>query len=234
MLGRACRGQHAWSSTEGPTPQAFRRARSCSICNALVAMGSADPNPSWTRAPWAGVPQPASMLSGVGARAAPPHAARPGGDGEALADAARMPPPPPRLPSRPSATLAEQGWQAFFDTAVDVRVGQDVFRVYMVGRAGPLVLCLHGAGCTALSFAAAAPALAAAANCRVAALVRLEESSVRLRSLTASLRRTCAATEEAAAPMRTTFLQRRASPLRRFFAHRCCSPLSVLCAEAGS
>ena len=140
-------------------------------------MSSADPNPSWTRAPWAGVQQPASLVSGAGARGAPPRAPtapRPDGVGAALADAARMPPPPPRLPSRPRASAAD--WQSYFDAAVDVPVGDDAFRVYLAGRAGPLVMCLHGAGCTALSFAAAAPALAAAGRCRVAAVVCLSES----------------------------------------------------------
>ena len=140
-------------------------------------MGSADPNPAWTRAPWAGVPQPASLTSGVGARAAPLQAqiasASIGGKA-ALVDAARMPPPPPRLPSRQSSAAPDNSdWQPHFNAAVDVPVGQDVFRVYMTGSSGPLVLVLHGAGCTALSFAAAAPALAAAASCRVAAVVRV-------------------------------------------------------------
>ena len=140
-------------------------------------MGSADPNPAWTRAPWAGVPQPASLTSGVGARAAPLQAqiasASIGGKA-ALVDAARMPPPPPRLPSRLSSAAPDNSdWQPHFNAAVDVPVGQDVFRVYMAGSSGPLVLALHGAGCTALSFAAAAPVLAAAASCRVAAVVRV-------------------------------------------------------------
>ena len=137
-------------------------------------MGSADPNPAWTRAPWAGVPQPASLVTGAGARAAPlqpSNAVASIGVNAALADAVRMPPPPPRLPPRPSGAAPDSSdWQSYFNAAVDVPVGQDVFRVYMAGGSGPLVLALHGAGCTALSFAAAAPALAAAASCRVAAV----------------------------------------------------------------
>ena len=85
-----------------------------------------------------------------------------------------MPPPPPRLPSRASSAAPDStDWRPHFNAAIDVPVGQDVFRVYMAGSSGPLVLALHGAGCTALSFSAAAPALAAAAGCRVAAVVRV-------------------------------------------------------------
>ena len=131
-------------------------------------MGSADPNPAWTRAPWAGVPQPASLLAGAPLQA--PAAAAPNGVSATLTDAARMPPPPPRPPRPSGAAPDSSDWQSYFSAAVDVPVGQDVFRVYMAGSSGPLVLALHGAGCTALSFAASAPALAAAASCRVAAI----------------------------------------------------------------
>ena len=234
---------------KGPAPHA--RASGRAFCVSPLAarsklydtryykrlMGSADPNPAWTRAPWAGVPQPASLASSAGARAAPLRAAAaavPDGVDAALADAARMPPPPPRLPFRPrSAAPDTSDWQLHFNASVDVPVGRDVFRVYLAGSSGPLVLALHGAGCTALSFAAAAPQLAAAASCRVAAVVRLSEHRpLPLARADARLLRTCEATAQADVLTRPTSVQRRA-----LAAAPACSPpeltLRCICAAAG-
>jgi len=108
-----------------------------------------DPNPSWTRAPCAGVPQPGAGREG--ASAAP--------------FASAMPPPPPRPGGSPSAA-----WGEFFERARDVAVGEDTFCVYEAGRDGPLLLCLHGAGYSALTWAFMARALTVAVPCRVAAM----------------------------------------------------------------
>ena len=83
-------------------------------------------------------------------------------------DAALMPPPPPRVVQPRQASGAE----LFCEEALDVAVGRDVFRVWhLAGREGPLVLCLHGAGLTGLSFSALAPLLSSSAHCRVLAMV---------------------------------------------------------------
>jgi hypothetical protein len=141
--------------------------------------GNADPNPCWTRAPWADAAPPRSLPPAAGGSAVTPHVNGSGRvtDAHAAAaarDVALMPPPACAAASPPVApgNAAAPAWREFFHTALDVPAADgDVFRVYLAGREGPLVLCLHGAGHTGLSFAQMAQQIAAA-PCRVAAVVR--------------------------------------------------------------
>ena len=118
----------------------------------------ADANPAWTHAPWAGVPQAASahVTNGHGQRPVPPPLAP-------SSSSTDMPPPPLH-------------WKAFFSTTAEVSVGPDVFRVYRAAGsartpASPLLLLLHGAGYSGLTWAHMVRALLALCPaCQVAAL----------------------------------------------------------------
>jgi hypothetical protein len=206
LRGRICAGSHGFhahpaSSLAGrgtlfelnselftarrPPPSTLdaRCTHKCAVCACARAMrGSADPNPCWTRAPWADAAPPRSLSAPVaaGASAAAPHVNSGGRvtDAQTAAtarDAALMLPPVRAAAAPPVApgNAAAPAWREFFHTALDVPAAHgDVFRVYLAGRQGPLVLCLHGAGHTGLSFAQLSQPLASAAPCRVAAVVR--------------------------------------------------------------
>lgn len=117
---------------------------------------SKDPNPGWTSAPWA-MQQTAGGL---------------------------MPPPPPRAPlsgalpvastSEKELDLSDSCWESFFSSKLDVAVRGGKFRVYLSERAaeGPLVVCLHGAGYTGLTWGLVA-ANGLRDSCTIAALVRV-------------------------------------------------------------
>ncbi|KAK8814293.1 hypothetical protein WA158_008155 [Blastocystis sp. Blastoise] len=47
-----------------------------------------------------------------------------------------------------------KSWEGLFDSCKDITLPQGTFRVYFAGNRGPRVLCLHGCGLSALSFAA--------------------------------------------------------------------------------
>jgi hypothetical protein len=146
-------------------------------------MSSADPNPGWTRAPWAGLPNAASTTRKPALPPLPADAGRlpllPEASDAAVRDAAAMP-PPGAARSAGGNSGEDTPWAPFFHTALDVPVGADVFRVYLAGRQGPLVLCLHGAGYTGLTWAAATPTLVDKASCRVAAMVRRDCRATRV------------------------------------------------------
>jgi len=146
----------------------------------------ADPNPAWTRAPWAGVPQPpsapapASLRGSLGSsEGAGPSSSRAHG-----APTMPMPPPPPRASDPSGASRADPcapaTWREYFDEARDVAVASrdpgagppDVFRVYVArardasgarASAPPslVIFCVHGCAYTALSWAPTARHLAA-------------------------------------------------------------------------
>ena len=104
------------------------------------------PNPGWTRAPWAGVPQPPTGSGGQS----------PAGAGGVDVD-------------------ENSTWESFFHSTRDIVVGSDTFRVYLAGEwssAAPLLLFLHGAGYNALTWCCLVQQLLRQCDCRVAALVR--------------------------------------------------------------
>lgn len=120
---------------------------------------SKDPNPGWTRAPW-------SIGNGASA-------------------SQLMPPPPPRPPLNPQPPTASTSgstdgldlsasrWEDYFAEKLSCPVRGGSFRVYLSERAAPdapLVVCLHGAGYTGLSWALVAAELRG--FCTLAALVR--------------------------------------------------------------
>lgn len=141
------------------------RARRLLSCHCREATGMADPNPGWTKAPW-------SM--------------RLTSSSSSFSASALMPPPPPRPPlssqpptastSAPDSTdgldLTAVSWTDYFAVKLSVPARGGVFRVYLSERhdAGPLVVCLHGAGYTGLSWALVAAELRGC--CTVAAVVR--------------------------------------------------------------
>ena len=105
----------------------------------------ADPNPAWTRAPWAGVPQPPSAPAAASLRGSS-GSSEGAGPSSSLAHGAPtmpMPPPPPRASDPSGASRADPcapaTWREYFDEARDVAVASrdpgagppDVFRVYV-------------------------------------------------------------------------------------------------------
>lgn len=131
----------------------------------LVTTMSKDPNPGWTRAPWAAAQQESGAL--------PPSS-----------PSLLMPPPPPRPPlnQQPpvastsactdSLDLSASSWQNFFSRKITCPVRGGEFRVYLSDPKpdGPLIVCLHGAGYTGLSWALVAAELNG--FCTFAALAR--------------------------------------------------------------
>ncbi|XP_064481916.1 protein phosphatase methylesterase 1-like isoform X2 [Ornithodoros turicata] len=62
-------------------------------------------------------------------------------------------------------------WQKYFTEAKDVQVSQEnVFRVYMKGSTGPLLLMLHGGGYSGLTWSLFAEYIVQMAECQVAAV----------------------------------------------------------------
>lgn len=61
-------------------------------------------------------------------------------------------------------------WDHYFEKVVDVKVDADTFRVYENGSAGPVCLCLHGGGFSALSWAVLSKLLTGLVACRCAAM----------------------------------------------------------------
>lgn len=61
-------------------------------------------------------------------------------------------------------------WDHYFTERSDVKVGDNQFRVYKVGTTGPLLLLLHGGGCSALSWALFAKIIVEMADCQVMAM----------------------------------------------------------------
>jgi protein phosphatase methylesterase 1 len=110
----------------------------------------------------AGEPQPATCIAPT---APPAHATCLPGAEPAATAAAGAPeeaaPPPPPLPTP---------WSTYFDACRCVRCPTRGinFNVYLAGDSGPVVLCLHGAGYTGLTWALAAQRLRG--SCRVMAL----------------------------------------------------------------
>jgi len=61
-------------------------------------------------------------------------------------------------------------WDQYFDKLHDVKVDQDIFRVYECGSSGPVCFFLHGGGFSGLSWAILSKTLCNLVNCRCVAL----------------------------------------------------------------
>ncbi|CAG0892550.1 unnamed protein product [Cyprideis torosa] len=65
-------------------------------------------------------------------------------------------------------TLTPVHWSHYFKNCEDISLANgDKFRVYSVGESGPVVLCIHGGGFSALTWALFASRLAEFVECRV-------------------------------------------------------------------
>lgn len=61
-------------------------------------------------------------------------------------------------------------WDNYFEKELDVKVGENTFRVYESGTEGPVLLFLHGGGFSALSWAALTGVLSKLVACRCTAI----------------------------------------------------------------
>ncbi|XP_039288014.1 protein phosphatase methylesterase 1 [Nilaparvata lugens] len=70
----------------------------------------------------------------------------------------------------PPTDFTPTTWDQYFSERSDVKVGDNQFRLYKVGSSGPLLLLLHGGGCSALSWALFAKIIVELAECQVVAM----------------------------------------------------------------
>lgn len=85
---------------------------------------------------------------------------------------------PPTLPSKPKITqplkrrkdYTPVAWHKYFEGEEDIRVGENVFRVYTSGKEGAVLLLLHGGGHSGLSWAVFTGVITKRCNCRVLAI----------------------------------------------------------------
>jgi len=74
------------------------------------------------------------------------------------------------VPKRKKKDYNPVAWNEYFESECDVRVGEDTFHLYTLGSCGPVLLLLHGAGHSALSWAVFAKTVHALCECQVVAI----------------------------------------------------------------
>ena len=74
------------------------------------------------------------------------------------------------VPKRKKKDYEPVSWSEYFENEHDVLIGEDSFHVYTSGSTGPLVVLLHGAGHSALSWAVFTKTLLKTCECRVMAM----------------------------------------------------------------
>jgi len=74
------------------------------------------------------------------------------------------------VPKRKKKDYDPVSWSEYFDNETDVIVGQNTFHLYTLGCSGPVVLLLHGAGHSALSWAVFSKTIHSSCECQVVAI----------------------------------------------------------------
>jgi len=74
------------------------------------------------------------------------------------------------VPKRKKKDFSPVGWNEYFETEKDVYIGENKFHLYAIGSSGPLLLLLHGAGHSALSWAVFAKTIQTYCDCQIIAM----------------------------------------------------------------
>lgn len=87
----------------------------------------------------------------------------------------RIPPLPPMSRAAKRITTRKRDytpvqWDQYFEKFKDVQVGEDTFRVYLLGSEGPVLVLLHGGGLSALGWALFSASVTKMVNCRTLAM----------------------------------------------------------------
>lgn len=74
------------------------------------------------------------------------------------------------VPKRKKKDYASVAWSEYFQSEKDVCIGENQFHMYTLGCSGPVILLLHGAGHSALSWAIFAKTIHSLCECQVVAI----------------------------------------------------------------